>query len=134
MSQPTLFLIFLFFVTCKGNKYDVNHYSSSFTERSAVFETINDIPTPPGYDRILPEQGSFGEWLSAIHLKKDNHVYLYDGLLKKNQFVHFAVLDIMVGKKNLQQCADAINGREEVIKLLLTVTWKMFLAGAVLPH
>ena len=73
-----------------------------------MFETINAIPPPPGYERILLEQGSFGEWLRAISLKKDNHVYLYNGSLKKNQSVHFAVLDITVGKKDLQQCADAI--------------------------
>lgn len=84
------------------------YFSNSFTERSAVFETINAIPPPPGYERILPEQRSFGEWLRAIRLKKDNHVYLHDGSLKKNQSVHFAVLDITVGKKDLQQCADAI--------------------------
>lgn len=108
MSQPTLFLILFFFITCKGNNYDVNHYSNHFTERSAAFETINAIPPPPGYERILLDQNSFGKWLRAINLKKDNHVYLHNGALKKNQLVHFAVLDITVGKKNLQQCADAI--------------------------
>jgi len=41
-------------------------------------------------------------------LKKDDHVYLYDGSLKKRQWVQFAVLDISVGKKDLQQCADAV--------------------------
>lgn len=86
----------------------MNHYSHPFTERSAVFETINAIPPPLGYERTLPEQGSFGEWLRVIKLKKDNHVYLYNGALKKNQSAHFAVLDIPVGKKDLQQCADAI--------------------------
>ena len=108
MSQPTPFFILFLFVACKGNNYEVNYFSKPFTERSAAFETINAIPPPPGYERILLEPGSFGEWLRAIRLKKDNHVYLYDGSLKKNQSVHFAVLDITVGKKNLQQCADAI--------------------------
>ncbi len=108
MSQPTLFLILFLFVTCKGNSYDVNHYSNPFTKQSAVFETIHAIPPPAGYERVTPEQGSFGEWLRAIKLKKDNHVYLYNGSLKRNQSVHFAVLDIPVGEKDLQQCADAI--------------------------
>ena len=103
-----MFLSLFLFVACKGNNYDINRYSNHFTERSAVFETINAIPPPPGYERILLDQNSFGEWLRAIKLKKDNHVYLYNGSLKKNQSVHFAVLDITVGKKDLQQCADAI--------------------------
>jgi hypothetical protein len=33
---------------------------------------------------------------------------LYDGSLKKNQTAQFVVLDIPVGKKDLQQCADAV--------------------------
>lgn len=106
MSQPTLFLILFLFITCKGNNYD--DYSRPFTERAAMFETISVIPPPAGYERITPEQGSFGEWLGGVKLKKDNHVYLYNGSLKKNQSVQFAVLDIPVGEKDLQQCADAI--------------------------
>jgi hypothetical protein len=35
-------------------------------------------------------------------------VHLYDGRLKANQTAQFAVLDIPVGKKDLQQCADAV--------------------------
>ncbi|MBC7937142.1 MAG: hypothetical protein H7Y86_17485, partial [Rhizobacter sp.] len=35
-------------------------------------------------------------------------VYLYDGSVKPNQSAQFAVLDISVGNKDLQQCADAV--------------------------
>ena len=35
-------------------------------------------------------------------------MFLYNGDLKPNQSAQFAVLDIPVGKKDLQQCADAI--------------------------
>ena len=38
--------------------------------------------------------------------KKDKTVYLFDGSQKINQQAQFAVLNISVGKKNLQQCAD----------------------------
>ena len=51
---------------------------------------------------------SFGEWLRNISLKKGKQVYLYNGELKKNQRAQFAVMDIPVGKKDLQQCADAL--------------------------
>ena len=86
----------------------MTHYSNPFIEPFTAIETIHAIPSPAGYERITPEPGSFGEWLRAIKLKKDNLVYLYNGSLKKDQSVHFAVLDIPIGKKDLQQCADAI--------------------------
>jgi hypothetical protein len=51
---------------------------------------------------------SFADWLRTIRLKKDKTVYLYDGSRKRNQSAQFAVLDISVGKEDLQQCADAV--------------------------
>lgn len=81
---------------------------NNFNRQLTQFETIKSIPPPEGYERIILSQKSFGEWLRTIHLKKDGHVYLYDGSLKKNQSAQFAVLEIPVGTKNLQQCADAV--------------------------
>lgn len=72
------------------------------------FETVNDIPVPKGYTRINIRDDSFGYWLRKIHLKKDNTVYLYNGKPKLNQQAQYAVLDIPVGSKDLQQCADAV--------------------------
>jgi hypothetical protein len=43
-----------------------------------------------------------------VSLKKDKAVYLYNGKLKPNQSAQFAVIDIPVGNKDLQQCADAV--------------------------
>jgi hypothetical protein len=50
----------------------------------------------------------FAGWLRQIPLKKDRTVYLFDGSPKRNQDAQFAVLDISVGHKDLQQCADAV--------------------------
>ena len=72
------------------------------------WQRIENIPTPPGYKRIAVTDESFSAWLRAVPLKKDNRVFLYNGSLKPNQSAQFAVLDIPVGKKDLQQCADAI--------------------------
>ena len=69
---------------------------------------VSAIALPDGYKRVDLPKGSFGEWLRSIALKKDNHVYLYNGALKRNQAAQFAVLDIPVGNKDLQQCADAV--------------------------
>jgi hypothetical protein len=76
--------------------------------KSQPYDTLIAIPPPAGYVRIKVAQGSFGEWLRKVPLKKDNYVYLYDGSLKRNQSAQFAVMDITVGKKDLQQCADAV--------------------------
>jgi hypothetical protein len=72
--------------------------------------TISDrFNTPDGFIR-LPENGySFSTFLSTFPLKKaGTKVYLYNGNEKNRQDVHEAVLDIDVGTKDLQQCADAV--------------------------
>lgn len=70
--------------------------------------TVGSIPLPSGYKRIEFEEKSFAAWLRNIELKRDKTVYLYNGLPKANQAAQFAVLNIPVGKKDLQQCADAV--------------------------
>ena len=69
---------------------------------------ICETPLPKGFKRIAYDSNSFAFFLQHIHLKKDNTIYYYDGAKKTNQESHYAVLDIAVPKKDLQQCADAI--------------------------
>ncbi|HEX9513253.1 MAG TPA: DUF4846 domain-containing protein [Puia sp.] len=69
---------------------------------------VGAIPAPADYRRIAAGRNSFGAWLRQISLKKDRTVYLFDGSPKRNQEAQFAVLDISVGHKDLQQCADAV--------------------------
>ena len=71
-------------------------------------QTIADIPEPSGFSRIRTEPGSFANWLRKLKLKEDRTVYKYDGYPKRNQQAQFAVIDMPVGKKDLQQCADAV--------------------------
>ena len=71
-------------------------------------QLVADIPLPQGYSRIHADQGSFSQWLRNLKLKKDLTVYKYDGYPKRNQQAQFAVIDMPVGKKDLQQCADAV--------------------------
>jgi len=69
----------------------------------------NRIPAPDGYERVKAAAGSFEDWLRHLPLKKGRPpVYLYNGALKGNQSAHYAVVDMDVGKRDLQQCADAI--------------------------
>jgi hypothetical protein len=72
------------------------------------YTNINSIPVPQGYTRITADSNSFGGWLRRIVLKDDNTVHLYNGTEKKNQTAQYAVMNISVGDKDLQQCADAV--------------------------
>lgn len=72
------------------------------------YAMVEAIPVPAGYHRMPQPKRSFGDWLRHLALKKDREVRLYDGRLKRNQDAQFAVLDISVGNKDLQQCADAV--------------------------
>lgn len=67
--------------------------------------TIQSIPTPVGYTRV--QAVGYGEYIRNISLKSDKTVYLYNGKKKENQDAQYAVLDVSVGDKDLQQCADA---------------------------
>jgi hypothetical protein len=67
------------------------------------------ILPPPGFRRLAAEPGSFGAWLREIELRPGRPpVRLHDGSEKENQAAHHAVLDVDVGEKDLQQCADAV--------------------------
>lgn len=64
---------------------------------------------PLGYERIPAIAGSFQDWLRHLPLKPGKpDVYLYNGQPKRTQNVHAAVVDIDVGQRDLQQCADAV--------------------------
>jgi hypothetical protein len=69
---------------------------------------VNEIPLPAGFKRINYPDVSFAAWLRKIPIKTDTRVYLFNGQLKKNQEAQYAVLNIPVGNKDLQQCADAV--------------------------
>lgn len=114
--MPLKYAIFILLssgVSCKNNfpqpeEKLIASEQYSLPQSINRYGTINAIPIPAGFERIEQDKDSFGNWLRSIALKKDKAVYKYDGTLKANQSAQFAVLDISVGKKDLQQCADAI--------------------------
>lgn len=70
---------------------------------------VNRIRPPDGYKRVELSRGTFADWLRNLPLKQDRvSVYLFNGNLKSNQSAHFAVIDMDTGRKDLQQCGDAI--------------------------
>src|SRR4051812_6870288 len=82
--------------------------TANTVDQHSSYSFIKEIPVPRKYHRIVMQPGSFGEWLRTIGLKKNSTVYLYNGKPKAWQGAQFAVLDIRVGDKDLQQCADAV--------------------------
>lgn len=76
----------------------------------ATADTLEQrIAPPPGFERVPVPDGSWAAWLRGLKLKPANSpVLTYTGQPKWRQDVHVAVIDIDVGKRDLQQCADAI--------------------------
>ncbi len=70
---------------------------------------INRIPVPPGFERIKANKNTYADWLRQLPLLPNGtQVQLYNGQLKSNQSSHHAVVNIEIGNKDLQQCADAV--------------------------
>ncbi|WP_020528565.1 DUF4846 domain-containing protein [Flexithrix dorotheae] len=128
-----LYLIFFFiFTSCNGSKQQsvetvnkpvsftaeneviladstVNSYSWLEEGNYSIQNAIrNQIAPPDGYQRKAGKPGNFADWLSFLPLKaKGNPVLLFNGQEKSNQYAHFRIIDMDVGNRDLQQCADA---------------------------
>jgi hypothetical protein len=72
--------------------------------------TIASRFAPPAGSRRVPvAPGSFAAFLRELPLRPEGTaVQLFDGRPKANQTAHAAVIDIDVGRRDLQQCADAV--------------------------
>ncbi len=107
--QCPLIFFWWFFSSCQPTE---KRASNPTTIRplidSNIYLHIQDVPLPAGYSRTPADKNSFTNWLRQVPLKANKTVYTYNGKLKSNQQVQFAVLDMSVGKKDLQQCADAV--------------------------
>lgn len=90
----------LVLVTLAAPAYNWPHKSS---------RPLTDIAPPPGFRRSPVAAGGFAEWLRGLPLHPEGTpVRIYDGALKDNQAAQIAVIDMDVGQKDHQQCADAV--------------------------
>ena len=101
---------------CKSNSAQLGIKDTSIDKNSKTEITLEEnpysevgaIPIPKGFAKTGDYPFSFSNWLSKLPLKKNKTVYLFDGSMKNNQSAQFAVFNIPVGTKDLQQCADAV--------------------------
>lgn len=111
MKKITIFLMIfakfgVYFIFSQDIKDSPYPWLSSYNIKESIYYRI--LP-PSGFKRTEEEPSSFGFWLRFLPLKPGNPpVYLFDGRKKANQDAHFAIIDIDTGKKDLQQCADAV--------------------------
>ena len=102
MKSFTLLFSCLFFVSCNGQ---VTSESLINKDKKTIQTRFN---APNGYEIIRGEVGTYAHYLQNLPLKPNGtDVSLYNGSVKRNK-VHAAVIDMEIGKKDLQQCADAI--------------------------
>lgn len=77
---------------------------------SVASETVEQgVPTPAGFVRVKVDKNSFAAYLRRLPLlPKGSKVLLFDGREKPYQAGAYRVLNIDIGTRDLQQCADAI--------------------------
>ena len=70
---------------------------------------VNRHPLPKGFALTNVDESSFEHWLRCLPMKpKGTPIKLFNGKKKMLQALNGGVLDIDVGKTDLQQCADAV--------------------------
>lgn len=116
MKTVFFLLTTLFFTACQtqnSEKNWIDQLMSTTTKNELIDPDGTTIKTriklPEGFERTDEKTGTFGYYLKNLPLKPDQTpVYLHNETLKKRQDVHAAIIDISIGKRNLQQCADAV--------------------------
>ena len=80
------------------------------THLNAEGQTIAARVNPPaGYGRTATKTGSFAAYLQNLPLKPHGTlVKYYNGATKDKSGVYVAVVDMEIGSRDLQQCADAV--------------------------
>jgi hypothetical protein len=102
--------LFTVWVCCRN---DGNRIKQSTETKSLIDTSGNIVSTrflvPEGFQRDSTVPGSFAYYLQHLPLKKHGSgVFLYNGKRKANQNIHAGVLQVDVGERDLQQCADAV--------------------------
>jgi hypothetical protein len=102
----SFFYIILSVISCHNASIAlIKNHAVKNPDGSTIIERFN---TPFGFSRDTLDSNSYGFYLRHLTLFPDSHeVHYFNGELKKNK-VFAAVLNIDVGNRDLQQCADAV--------------------------
>lgn len=72
-------------------------------------KVVSRFVVPKGFRRVVVIEHSFADYLRNLSLKKNGEeVRYYDGSTKANDNIYVAVVDMKIGDRDLQQCADAV--------------------------
>src|ERR1700744_968403 len=70
---------------------------------------LTRFPVPSGYTQQNVAPVSFADWLQKLPLKPaGTHTLTYTGAIARTDIETAAVVDITIGKQDLQQCADVV--------------------------
>lgn len=90
----------------KGRTQMQDLYTIIDTTGKTIFNRFNP---PPGFERTVIDTASFGFYLRHLKLKTfGTQVRYYNGQPKNKSNVYISVIDMDIGNRDLQQCADAI--------------------------
>ena len=99
-------------LTTKNNTYANYKRSNNIQfpwETSNQELLVNRHPLPKGFALTNIDESSFEHWLRCLPMKpKGTPIKLFNGKKKVLQALNGGVLDVDVGKTDLQQCADAV--------------------------
>ncbi|MDH5379819.1 MAG: DUF4846 domain-containing protein [Cyclobacteriaceae bacterium] len=98
-----LFLFTFFFLqSCFSQNFETKIIPAGNT-------VLKRISPPEGYQWIVEPHGSYGSYLQNLNLLPHKSPILdYTGTPISNQNDHVAIVDFDTGKRDLQQCADAV--------------------------
>ena len=98
----TSFTAFITLVTCGQNTSRADGTASDSAR------VVSEILPPDGFVRQATDSTSFAAWLRALPLKPPGApLRTYDGRRYPYQKGHYRLIDMDIGDKDLQQCADA---------------------------
>ncbi len=111
-----MFYFFIGTFICCGQVNNVSVETIQTTQTEDQTGIINEqgltiqtrFNTPIGFERKTVDDNSFANYLRNLPLKPDgSKVFLYNGDIK-DDYAYVAVVDMDIGTKDLQQCADAV--------------------------
>ncbi|MBL7720311.1 MAG: DUF4846 domain-containing protein [Flavipsychrobacter sp.] len=110
MKSRLLLLLPLWVCGCRPGASGQQGTGAGQERLSAQGTTIAErFQPPPGYSRVRLVEGSYGYYLRNLPLKKHGSpVLYYNGSQKPNRGVYCGVVAMDIGRRDLQQCADAV--------------------------